>query len=341
MDVLAELLNRICQTPETFCAARTTETYNQLLNLYEEVGFGPPPGADRDRWREDSIRAWSIFDNLVPGSTTVGKHKDALISSWGTLPISSNLLYTHSVCMVKTLPAAVTLMAQALTSISLFDRIPEMDYLATGYSYESRFTTQFQRPLKFRIPDQIESESLLCSPALRGSSTAAQSVSIAQFKIEDAVMLTEVHRWLFDSFSKPFPALKALHNIQQLSLRSVSDEGLLALLLVHDGPSFLTAADVHRETLVFPVSDRLAIDQICHALRSTHEFREKALYFFLRPSANSPSEIEGEMLDRSFWIATPRSQSSLLRRSYVDAFTVLLWKYSSADVGEYLSSLKN
>ena len=341
MDVHAELLNRVCQTPETFCVPRTAENYNHLLELYEEVGFGPPSGADRERWREDSIRAWSIFDDLVPGSTTVGKHKDALISSYGTLPISSNLLYTHSVCMVKTLPAAVTLMAQALISVSWFDRIPEMDYLAMGYSYESRFTTQFQRPLNFRIPDQIESESLLCSPAPGGRSMGGRSVSIDQFRHEDAGRLTEHHRWIFDSFSRPYPGLKQQHNIRQLSLKSASGEALLALILVHDGPAFLTAADVHRETLVFPISDVLAIDQICHALRSTHEFTDKALYFVLRPGANSPSEIEGEMLDRSFWIATPRSQSGLLRRSYVDAFTVLLWKYSSTDVGEYLSSLKN
>lgn len=232
-------------------------------------------------------------------------------------------------------------MAQALISIDWFDLIPETDYLAMGYSYESRFTTQFQRPLKFRIPDQIESESLLCSPAPGGRLTPNELVVITEFKHEDADRLTEHHRWIFESFSMPYPALKPLHNIRQLSLRSAPNEAPFALILVHDGPAFLTAADVHRETLVFPASNVLTIGQLCHALRSTQEFREKALYFFLRPGANSPPEIDGEILDHSFWMATPRSRANLLRRSYVDAFSGLLRKYSSAEVREYLNSPKN
>jgi hypothetical protein len=340
MDAIEPLLIEIGEAPEKFCAARTVGNYGQLLDLYERVGYGPKSMAVREKWRRETISSWSYIDSVLPGTCTVGMHRDELISSWGTIPLTSNLLYTHSVCMLKSLAGAVTLMAQALLSVNWLHRFPELSYLGTGYSYRSTFTARFQRPRNFKIPAQIETESIVCTPVRNKRMTPSSVGLLFDCKPEHETLLAENHRWLFNSFSHPFPRFRDRHSIRQLAVFNAFEEVPLALILVQDGPPFLTAADVHREILVFPVRGGASLDRICSRLRSINEFDDTALYVFLRPDESSPTRIDGETLDYSFWVATNRDQAELLRRSYVDAFTSVLQKYSQEDISDYLRNAR-
>jgi hypothetical protein len=165
--------------------------------------------------------------------------------------------------------------------------------------------------------------------------------SAADSRVEDELLLCKSHRWIFDSLSHVYSGMESMHRIHKVSIWNQYNKKPSALALVHYGSPFLTAADVHREIVVFPLSDSLDIRELCQGLRSIKQFSSKPLYLFLSPNAASPSKIDGELVEPSFWIATERNQAALLRRSYVDAFTTLFRKYSQNEIGDYLASLQH
>jgi hypothetical protein len=337
---VSDLASHIERAPHTMCVARSSDNYDELLELYLQVGYGPSRDTDQNLWKERSKSSWRYIDTLLPGTTTVGKHDGRIISSFGTMPLTPNLLYTHSGCMLKSLSGAATLFAQTLVSLSCFDRLPEMMYLGMGYSYSSRFTTQFQRPRDFTIPFQIECESVLCCPGPSHTNAAVSTAHLTECASEFSALLHPAQRWIFDSLRWPYPKLMERHTIKTLAVRSATNDILLALLVEHDGPPFLTAADVHREVIVFPLP-AANLSDLCEALRSIPDFSCRSLYLMLGPRERRPSAIRGEVLDPSFWIATPRSQVDLLKRSYIQAFSSLFTKYSDEDIDTYVGTLKD
>jgi hypothetical protein len=62
--------------------------------------------------------------------------------------------------MVKTLPAAMTLFAQALGCLQVVADILDAKYFAGSYAYHSRFTSLLQRPMGGAIRGQIEIEAV-------------------------------------------------------------------------------------------------------------------------------------------------------------------------------------
>jgi hypothetical protein len=332
---IERLIMRVADDPTSVLMIRQPQNYGAFLGLYEDVGFAPAIPT-RDNWRSQCRHSWEMIDELLPGTTTGGTDSGNLVSSLGTLPVSSTVLYTHSACMVRTLPAAVALLAQALRSLTWFDRLPEMQWLSMGYSYSSRFTTLFQRPSGFTIPGQIEIESLLCIPVADFARQLNSDVYLTDIPAENYDLSPE-QSFVVDSLGESHPRLAGYHSTKRLTVLSRGSPKVLAVLLVQESAPFLTAADVHREVQVFPTTTSVCLERLIRGLRNIPELRNRSLYLFLPPGSVIPGEIEGEVLGVSFWIATPRRQLSLLSRSYLQAFATIFRKYSVADLNRYPS----
>jgi hypothetical protein len=334
--IVNEVLDFIESSPNTFCIERTPKHYEALLGLYETIGYGPEATHERLAWQEASKTTWSMIDAILPGSTTCGAIGLAMPSSWSSISIAPGLTYMHSICMEKTLEGVVSLFAQAIKHLARFDRLKDSEYLAAGYACRSHFTSTFQRPKNFKIPSQIQIDTLLCCQREPKPRTPGIAAMLRDTTMEDEELLAPNQKWAFRTLSRVDTSLAALRSVKRVTLRSHTGNKHNALVLLQSAPPLMMAEDIHREALVFPVADTNIVD-LCRLLRGLQETCTMNLYFFLPPTIISPPGIQGEVCEASFWAATAKKDRHLLLRSYREAFGPVLDKYPSSELKHYLT----
>jgi hypothetical protein len=339
MDGLSQLIIAAEERPEAFFSPRVADHYNDLLDFYETIGFGP--NAPMPMWRAQTRQSWSVIDGGMSGTSTIGRHGGSIVSSWGTIPVSGDLLYTHSGCMQRSLAGAATLMAQSLQSLSWFDRLPSMNYLAMSYLYRSRFTTQFQRPKQFVIPSAAASEALLCVPVGNNHQGNPDNSMIIASHPQDRLLLSDNHRWIYDRYSTPYEYSAGALPPQSMTCYLAKENNPIALVLAQEHLPFITASDAHRDVLVFPTAYGNNTQILCRALRAVASLANRTFYMFLRYDSTVPTEMGGERVERSFWIATSQVHRGLLKRSYLAAYSDLLLRYSNDQIVSYLDAARD
>lgn len=122
---------------------RTKDNYCDYLDLYIDVGYGPATPDKLDSWKHKTSEVWQSIDNLLPGNTFGVREESQLVTSFGVVPISSNLIYGHSLAMRKT-KASITNLFQLLTiSFWWSDFIDGVDFYAGAARHSSKFTSRF------------------------------------------------------------------------------------------------------------------------------------------------------------------------------------------------------
>jgi hypothetical protein len=329
-----EVLDRITNNPLNYLANRQEDHYERLLALYCEVGYGSE--ADNAGWRDKSVSTWSKIDSLMPGATTCGIVDGRVVSSWGSISIAPQLLYTHSLCMQKTLEGAVSLFAQAVHHFRMFSCMSRGSFLGAGFANKSGFTPAVFIPKTFDITTQIHIDSLLCHRSDALAYTHASSLDLSCTTSSDDQYLTYQQRAIFNALSQVDPRLMGCRLVTPAAVRRSDGGEPVALLIFQSALPFITAVDIHAEILVFPAHETIELEGLCHSLRRISAIGSADLYLFLPARPRTLISIQGETVYPSFWVATPQEQCQALQRACREAFVYILRKYSDQELGAYL-----
>ena len=327
MSPLQDLIATITKGPQLAFVQRTESCYEKFLQLYEQVGYAPvQPEAVAD-WRKRSCATWRQLDTRLPGSMTGGIEGEKIASSWGTLPLSQSAVYSHSVCMLEGLPAAATLFAQGMHSLTWVDAMPGIRYWVGSYTSESK-VIQLQKPTGFEIPGQLELELVRCEPAMSTLVAPTADVKLVSATSEHRSLLSENHRAIVAELERAHPVLSDMHSI---AVTTVCDRALgtpLAQVLLQTTLPELTAANVYSWVWVFPFENGIRWEDLCRRLRRVEILSRIPLQVAISTSAAPIPPNPNEKLTPSIWRFTPTSELPLLRRSFQSAFGALLSQYS-------------
>jgi hypothetical protein len=328
----AELIEQIKARPESYFVARSEGNYELFLNLYQQVGYAPSESGELARWKARSCKTWRLQDSSLPGSYTGGSADGQIVSAAGTLPMAKNILYGHSFCMVKTLPAAATLFAQSLHSIGLMEALPEIGYWAGSYAYRARFTSQFQRPADSPIAGQLELEVVrLLNP--NPPKRCTTPLFLTEVIPPDSLhWMSATHRDFFREISSFHQSLTPIHKVVPRVLIEASTGVLKGVAIMQSVPPEFTAINVFSWTWVFPTSDVVIDRDFIAAIRSVPEIGTTGLQIVLQERGRFSLDSYDEPVIPAFWALAPRSQLGTLRRSFEVAFATLFDRYSDEDL---------
>ena len=266
MSSLQDLIATITKDPRLAFVQRTESCYEKFLELYEQVGYAPVQPEAVSDWRKRSCATWRQLDTRLPGSMTGGIEGEKIASSWGTLPLSQSAVYSHSVCMLDGLPAAATLFAQAMHSLTWADAIPGIRYWVGSYPSDSKFIP-LQKPRDFEIPGQLELELVRCEPATTSLVQPSADVMLVSVTDEHRSLLSENHRAIVAELERPHPVLSDMHSIAVATVRDRAHGTPLALVLLQTALPELTAANVYSWVWVFPFTYGIEWADLCRRLR--------------------------------------------------------------------------
>jgi hypothetical protein len=326
------VIEEIADAPRSYFVVRSDHNYDQFLALYRELGYAPTDKNEDAIWEERSRATWHAQDSILPGTCTGGCFEGRLVSSWGTIPISQNVRYGHSLCMVKTLPAAMTLFAQALACLQVIADSLDARYFAGSYAYHSRFTSVLQRPMRGAIRDQIEIEAV----EIHDTGPLREPISLL---IQEKAITDKERRCISSPASQflremcdPFAPLVPLHSVKSFTVQKGQGGELLGIVLNHNAWQEFTAANIFTRTWIFVTS----IDYLTPSFVAT--IKEaicpgKTVLEVLLPS--KPPNDHWTRCDPNvpfFWALTPRTELDALQRSFAGAFSSLISRYSSDEI---------
>ena len=338
MPALHDLIETITKDPQLAFVQRTQSCYGKFLQLYEDIGYAPVQLEALDGWRKRSCNTWRQLDARLPGTMTGGRRGGEIVSSWGTLPLSQSAVYSHSVCMLDSLPAAATLCAQAIHSLSSADVMPGVRYWVGSYPSDSKFIP-LQKPPDFEIPGQLELELVRCEPSTTSLVQPSADVMLVSVTDDHRSLLSENHRPIVAELERPHPALLDMHSIAVATVRDRAHGTPLALVLLQTALPELTAANVYSWVWVFPFADGIEWSDLCRRLRRL-EILSRTPLQIAAPTNSAPSRPNpNEKLIPSFWRFTPRAELPLLRRSFQSAFESLLSQYSDEELKIFTATL--
>lgn len=328
----AELIELIKARPEAWFIHRTEDNYDLFLDLYQRVGYAPGTLEEIAKWRERSRHTWRMQDSVLPANCTGGLNAGKVVSSMGTLPQAKNILYGHSVCMEKSVASAAMLFAQSLYSIDLMDRYPEILYWAGSYANHSRFTALFQRPNGWTIGDQLELELVrLIHPNPLQEGMEPQ-LGVEDLTTQHLECISPFHIEWIEELREESPLLAHLHSCKPFALTDLSTGALRCVAIAQTSPREFTAANVFSWTWIFP-AEGIPIDRsLIAALHSIPQLKCVGLQLAL--SGRSDFTLNGlnEPAYSAFCAMTPRSQLRILKKSFEEAFSSLLDRYSEGDL---------
>lgn len=338
MSSLQDLIATITKDPRLAFVQRTESCYEKFLELYEQVGYAPVQPEAVSDWRKRSCATWRQLDTRLPGSMTGGIEGEKIASSWGTLPLSQSAVYSHSVCMLHGLPAAATLFAQAMHSLTWADAIPGIRYWVGSYPSDSKFTP-LQKPRDFEIPGQLELELVRCEPATTSLVQPSADVMLVSVTDEHRSLLSENHRAIVAELERPHPVLSDMHSIAVATVRDRAHGTPLALVLLQTALPELTAANVYSWVWVFPFTYGIEWADLCRRLRRLEILSRIPLQIAVPIKSVHARPNPNEKLIPSFWRFTPTSELPLLRRSFHSAFESLLSPYSDEELKRFAATL--
>lgn len=326
--------HRVCQLTNHAVVGvrhRSAIHYAELLSLYIDRGYAPQHPASLRSWITDSVSTWHSVDSAHPYTVSIGFDASKAVSSWGTLPLSPNVLYGHSVCMKHSAIGALTLLLQSQRSFELFDRFPTTQYWAGSYAASSSFTTRFQVGLQAH-PRQLRFDCFRCSR--REPITYTQPSGLRLDILPYTTPITHEARCIHELLPCAHPTLAAIHSIEWFDVRDPHSHKHLATLMLQKSLPQLTAANIFRHCWLFPARDA----DIANLLPALRVFERTSTIQVFSPHVD-PECLPLEAVSPAIWIFTPRVLSSHLKAHIASAFNNILFKYSSAELDEALSRL--
>jgi len=249
-------------------------------------------------------------------------------------------VYGHSVCMLDSLPAAATLFAQAIHSLTWADAIPGIRYWVGSYASDSKFIP-LQKPKDFEIPGQLELELVRCEPATTSLVQPSANVMLVSVTDEHRSLLSDNHRAIVAELERPHPVLCDMHSIAVATVRDRAHGTPLALVLLQTALPELTAANVYSWVWVFPFANGIEWTDLCRRLRRLEILSGVPMQFAVPTRSGPIRPNPNESLIPSFWCFTPRSELPLLRRSFEAAFEPLLSEYSDEELKIFTATLNS
>ena len=340
MPALHDLIETITKDPQLAFVQRTESCYGKFLQLYEDVGYAPVQLEALDGWRKRSCNTWRQLDARLPGTMTGGMGGEKIVSSWGTLLLSQSAVYGHSVCMLDSLPAAATLFAQAIHSLTWADAIPGIRYWVGSYPSDSKFIP-LQKPSDFEIPGQLELELVRCEPATTSPVQPSADVMLVSVTDEHRSLLSDNHQAIVLELERPHPSLTGMHSIAVATVNDRAHGTPLGLVLLQTALPELTAANVYSWVWVFPFTNGVEWADLCRRLRRLEILSGIPMQFAVPTNSAPIPPNPNEKLIPSFWRFTPTSELHLLRRSFQAAFESRLSQYSDEELKRFAATLNS
>jgi hypothetical protein len=336
LDALMERLNKRGALPFEI---REPANYDAFLILHEQFGDCPKADEAKAHWRARCVDTWSKLDAVLPGTFTGGRCGGQLVSGFGTLPLSPNIVYGHSLRMMKTLEAAATAYSQFLYSLDWMQKMPDVEYWAGSYRHGQRFVTLLQqRPLNATVSGQLEYYALRCFP-LEKRQMAGGDTFLTKSSPEDEGLILPEHSMIYRYLSDAHPLLKEYHRVTKATIRCSLTDKPVALALIQESLPELTAINIFAAPWIFPIVKGSDVFSLYHRIRNIDKFVGKRLEIVL-PAAVLPDSTPAlDGIQIYFWALAPRMSVCALRQTFRSAFEHLLGKYSNEELRAFHHSL--
>ena len=314
---------------------RQKDLYEQLLLLYQEVGYAPLTGDKYSSWKEESIHAWSLQDSVLHGNCTLGVINTSAQASLGTLPLSSRVIYGHSLCMVKTLEAANSLFEQLTYSLSWVNFLPDIQYYSGSYRKNSGFTTKLQTMYDLcgsPIDQIVVHTNQVISPSEEIKLDfqhfileSIQKTHDLKFSFPDRLKKT------IELLETPHSSISNIHNIVKYVIRSSDENVPVAILLLSSAPKKFTAADIFRYIWLFKFESISKTEDIVKWILSQSEFRDFPIQLVDSESLQKSPEYNGPFKTvPAFWTFTPKDEIGTQISTMARAVYTILKKYGQS-----------
>jgi hypothetical protein len=261
------------------------------------------------------------------------------VSGFGTLPMSPNIVYGHSLRMMRTLEAAATAYSQFLYSLEWMEKLPEVEYWAGSYRHGQRFVTLLQqRPMNVTVAGQLEYYTWRCYPPGVLQVGRADTFLTKSSPKDEGLILPE-HSMIYQYLSDAHPLLKEYHRVSKSTIRCSLTDKPVALALMQDSLPELTAINIFAAPWIFPIVNGSDVSGLCHRIQNIEEFGGRRLEIVLPAAVFPDSTPDVCGVQMYFWALAPRMSVCALRQSFRSAFEHLLGKYSDEKVRAFHDSL--
>lgn len=320
------LIKKLAEAKDaTFVIKREPSNYELFFELYKKVGY-VSKGVDFEEWKETTTKAWNAQDDLSPFSCTGGLYNGKLVSSLGTLPISQQVVYGHSFCMLKTLPGILTMVPQMLHSTSRVEDISNAGYYAGSYKNSSRFTSKLHS-----ISDstgQLCIQSLDLSPASTVNNNKLSKYELSELKEHNDLPEAVLH--LLNLFGTPHTSLDNVHQIKHYMVSS-EDRRPIAVVIYHNSLPGFTAIDIFDRSWIVMLDNQDGAD-LCQFLRTLPEFKNQTFELLNSDYVSTPRYSGPDHVMPRQWVFTPKAYVNQSLPFLLQTIYALVDKFPEEDV---------
>lgn len=313
---------------------RQNGNHDLFFRLYKAVNYAPEEEVLYQAWKTVSTKTWQLQDSILPGTLTAGTYKSVAKASCGTLPLSPTVMYGHSFCMVKDLPAALLFYIQAIQSLQWALKVPGIHYYAGGYSKQSGFTPRLHLQDGYTpvCDDQITIHTNRINlKNLKRSSNNDYHYTIQQeycFKDIGDDRLSKLILLL----NQPHPIFANYHTVRSYTLKNIKSQNCVAYILAYDSPDRFTAINIFRIQWIF-LKSGVCQESVFEFLATIPEFANCQFEVVSENGKTPPQNLSNMSIQQqAIWTITPVSSLFLLRGTITQAVINLLEKYQHEEI---------
>jgi hypothetical protein len=318
---------------------RKQEFYEQSIELYKNLGYGPKTPEFENSWLESNLQSWKIQDKILPGCSLLSFSSDRQsIASSGTLPMSRSVAYGHSFCMIKNLPAAIGLFEQMVTGLAWTELLSDIEYYGGSYAKHSGFTTRLH-VISEEYPQpigqiRVESVQFYPSPAVEDIETQSLYFSVP-LDVATAVgnnAIPDPLRLLLE----PHDILSEHHQKKIYSIVRKDNNRICAYAICQASPDLFTAVDLFNWSWVAVLEEHKDdFQSICVSVKKSRPFRGTVVVGIIQSGEESPpSASDGLPLKESFWLFTKKEDVGILFAAISRAIYTVVKKYGDSAAEE-------
>lgn len=317
---------------------RQPDNYAGFLNLYKQTAYYPH-NISLDLWEAESYAAWHQQDQLIPDTCLGGLNGGSIISSFASQPISHKVAYGHSMCMVKTLAAALTLIPQANLVTKSIKRWPELEYFAGAYSMRSNFTSKLFSDSQGK---NIKNQLIIYSHGLstNQSFSPQDNEDYLLVKVEEfdpsLTLPPDILKLLY-LFNSPSELLKSIHQIHNYVILAKNSQRPQAIILKHNSPKFFTALDLLNYCWLIILDNSQALN-IIGFLYNQPLFKNAHIELVTADNHHIPFP-ESVDIDLRCWVFTPKTEAYRIFDYFMQSIYQIISKYPKNKTLEFIETL--
>ncbi len=292
------LFNSTVPSPLTL---RRPGNYSDFAELYRLVGYAPTSEGELEKWKSQSDDSWRYQDSILDGNTIGAYGSDnSLTISFSSIPISSTMVYGHSLAMKKSLQGIAKFFDVCNHNLSWCELIPKIEFYSGSARLRSKFSTKLHTV--FRYHAMPESHSVFHALAVLPSSTPASNESGLTFELvaNPHEHVSMPYKKLVENISVPHPLISERHEISSYLIRDQVGN-VAGLAVAHSAPPFFTAANILRCVWVFSF-DAASVQTLVDAVLTADTFQGHEVDIFLPTPESPPQELAGSYeQEQIFW----------------------------------------